>query len=120
MDDPIMDALMQRANALVERLRDQKTVMEEMRRVYMLDWGENLGDKASYIRETRDTQPYDSINWAVDVLCSNTPSIEIKIPRVIINTKRTQQPLSNQEVETGNEVLEAIMRAAFGTMILGA
>jgi hypothetical protein len=73
--------LIEHANTLIERDAEKNKAQTEMLRLHRLDWGEDIWKKPENVRETRDTQPFDAVNWSVDILSVHEPTITIELPR---------------------------------------
>lgn len=58
-----------------------------MLRIHRLEWSEAIDEKRTDIREARDTQPYDAVNWSIDILSVHEPTITVELPRQQDETK---------------------------------
>ncbi len=89
------DQVLERAYWLVRSQRPRTQMQEELQRVFQLDWNDDaLVNKPDWVKEVKDPQPFNSMQWLVDVLAAEEPTVTIKIPQDAM-----PQPLQMQDPE---------------------
>ncbi len=72
---------LERASWLVRSQSTRTTMQEELQKVFQLDWNDDaLINKPPWVQEVKDPQPFNSMQWLVDVLAHDEPQVQIEIP----------------------------------------
>jgi hypothetical protein len=75
------EQILERASWLVRSQSERVKLQEEMQRVFTLDWNEDaLKNKPDWVKEVKDPQPFNAMQWLVDVMAHDEPQYQIEIP----------------------------------------
>ena len=75
------EEVLERASWLARSQADRASLQEEMQKLFELQWNdEALRNKPDWVQEIRDPQPFNAVQWLVDVLAHDEPSYKIEIP----------------------------------------
>lgn len=85
--------VLERATWLIKSQAERVDLQTEMLRAFQLDWNNDaLRGKPDWVQEIRDPQPFNALQWLVDVLAHDEPQIKIEVPEGAL-------PMSMQEAE---------------------
>lgn len=75
------ELVLERAQWLIRSQAKRVELQEEMSKLFRLDWNDGaLAHKPDWVMEIKDPQPFNSMQWLVDVLAHDEPTYRIEIP----------------------------------------
>jgi hypothetical protein len=75
------EQVLERAAWLIKSQSERVKMQEELQKVFQLDWNdEAMRNKPDWVKEIKDPQPFNAMQWLVDVMAHDEPQYAIEIP----------------------------------------
>lgn len=88
------EEVLERAAWLVKSQSDRVIMQEELQRVFQLDWNDDaLRNAPDWVKPVKDPQPFNSMQWLVDVMAHDEPQYAIEIPEGALPGQQPRQPM---------------------------